>query len=88
MSTDTDADTLAALARDFPDWHIWRGRDGAHLSGWYATRRRKLTGAEYEAGMFRTLADDHPSGLRDQLDQQQQVATRFAQRQSVTGAEQ
>lgn len=75
----TDADTLAALARDFPDWHIWRGRDGAHRRGWYATRRRRLSSDEYDAGLFRTLASDDPTGLRDQLDQQQQVEERFAQ---------
>lgn len=37
---DTDDEAKAALTADFPDWHIWRGRDrDCRPSGWYATHR-------------------------------------------------
>lgn len=53
---------LAALAADFRDWHIWRGRSpsGAEAE-WHATGRRR------EGGRPARLTAPDPAGLREQL---------------------
>lgn len=56
MDATADSDTMTTLVEDFSGWHIWRGRGGHQLSGWYATRRKRLTNAEFRARLFRTLA--------------------------------
>ncbi|GAA4510837.1 hypothetical protein GCM10023191_074050 [Actinoallomurus oryzae] len=70
MDATADSDPMTTLVEEFSGWHIWRGRSGHQLSGWYATRRKRLTNAEFRAGLFRTLAADDPHGLREQLEQQ------------------
>jgi hypothetical protein len=75
MDATTDSDTIATLVADFPGWHIWRGRSGDQLMGWYATRQERLTSMEYRAGLFRTLAADDSRGLREQLEQQTAIQT-------------
>ena len=69
MDATADSDTIATLVEEFSGWHIWRGRSGHQLRGWYATRRERLTSMEYRAGLFRTLAADDPNGLREQFEQ-------------------
>ena len=78
MSTATEPDTVASLGEEFPDWHVWRGRSGGRLKGWYATRdrRQKLSSADQAAGLFRTLGADNSQGLREQLEQQQSIENR------------
>lgn len=76
MSATTKPDTVASLGEEFPDWHVWRGRSGTHLRGWYATRRRRLSTADYHDGLFRTLGADNPEGLREQLEQQCAIEAR------------
>jgi hypothetical protein len=70
MDATADSDTIATLVEEFSGWHIWRGRNGHHLKGWYATRGEHLTNAQYRAGLFRTLAADDSAGLREQLERQ------------------
>lgn len=51
---------IAALCEEWPEWHIWRGRDIlGQLSDWHATRR---TGARSEI-----LAASGPAELRQHL---------------------
>jgi hypothetical protein len=80
MQTATQAAvTLADLAAGFPGWHIWRGRDGRGADrGWYATRRRRLTAAELEAGLTARLSADDSASLHGLLAQQQVTETRIA----------
>lgn len=75
MGTTTELDAMAVLAKTFPDWHVWRGRSGPHLKGWYATRdrHRKLSAEEVNAGLARTVAADDANELRDRLRQQQSI---------------
>jgi hypothetical protein len=62
--TITDMRALAALAADFPGWHVWRSRDGrGRDDGWNATRRRK-------PGCVSRVAADGPGALRGLLEQQ------------------
>jgi hypothetical protein len=64
-----DARTLAGLALRFPDWHIWRSRDGrGREADWNATRRRKLHAAP--AGVVARVTAPDPDGLRGLLEQQ------------------
>ena len=68
---------LADLAADFPGWHIWRGRDGRGADkGWYATRQRRLSAAELDAGLAATLSADDAGSLRGRLAQQQVIEAR------------
>ncbi len=62
----SSADELAALAADFPGWHIWRSRvaSGAD-AGWRATRKKR------QAGKPGRLAAADAAGLRGQLAQQE-----------------
>jgi hypothetical protein len=51
---------LAALCEEWPDWHIWRGRDGhGQSSGWHAT----FSGS----GRSVIVAADGPAELRLRL---------------------
>lgn len=70
MSTTAEPDTIATLSRDYPGWHVWRGRSGDKLKGWYATRTTRPTSMEYRQGLYRTLGADDPENLRQQLEQQ------------------
>jgi len=73
------AGTLAALAEEFPAWHIWRGRDGRGAElGWFATRRRRLAAAEGAAGLVATLSAGDAAALRDALEQQWVIGERAA----------
>jgi hypothetical protein len=64
MSTASD---LAALASDFPGWHVWRARSlsGAE-TGWHATARRP--GRDGTRGR---LASPDAAALREMLAQQE-----------------
>jgi hypothetical protein len=77
MSTTVKPDTIATLSKDYPTWHVWRGRSGTKLKGWYATRHHRLSNMEYREGLFRTLAADDPAGLREQLEQQAAIEARL-----------
>ena len=73
------ADSLADLAAGFPGWHIWRGRDGRGADkGWYATRQRRLSAGEGDAGLAATLGADDAASLRGQLAQQQVIERQLA----------
>ena len=64
-----DAGTRAVLAMRFPDWHIWRSRDGrGREADWNATRRRKLRGAP--PGIAARVTAPDADGLRGLLEQQ------------------
>lgn len=72
VTTDLEAGTVAALAGEFPGWHVWRGRSGNRPSGWHATRdrHRKLSPADLAAGLLRTLEAPSAAALREQMEQQ------------------
>ena len=67
MNSDDD---LAALAAEFPGWHIWRSRsaNGAE-TGWRATRKRQR-GVRI-AGTAARLAAASPTVLRALLAQEE-----------------
>jgi hypothetical protein len=71
----TSNDDVAALAADFPGWHVWRGRSrsGAETD-WHATAGRRLrkTGT-----LGRLTASDAP-GLRALLGQQETLRQELA----------
>ena len=72
----TGEKALAALAADFPDWHVWRSRNSqGRDAGWNATRRRKPGCGVLSAGVLGRLTADSAAGLRNQLEQQQAVET-------------
>ncbi|GAA3410061.1 MULTISPECIES: hypothetical protein [Streptosporangium] len=54
---------LAEIAREFPDWTIWRSDAGR----WWATRHHPLTSAQRDVGCAMTIDADDPEGLREQL---------------------
>jgi hypothetical protein len=59
------------LREQYPEWHIWRSRNGSNqLMDWYATRGEALTAEEERQGFARTLVAGTPEGLREQLDAQ------------------
>ncbi|RCG28897.1 hypothetical protein DQ384_21220 [Sphaerisporangium album] len=60
---------LAEIAREFPDWTIWRSDAGR----WWATRHRLLTEEEREAGSAMTIDADDSEGLRERLLEQQEL---------------
>ncbi|GII52502.1 hypothetical protein Pth03_08910 [Planotetraspora thailandica] len=62
---------LAEIAREFPEWTIWRSDAGR----WWATRHHPLTVRQREAGCAMTIDADDPEGLRRQLRQQEERAT-------------
>jgi hypothetical protein len=65
----TVSGTLAALAADFPGWHVWRSRDGrGRESDWNATRRRMRR--PVQPGIVRRLTAADTDGLRGLLEQQ------------------
>ncbi|MEV7966732.1 hypothetical protein AB0O34_12210 [Sphaerisporangium sp. NPDC088356] len=59
---------LAEIAREFPDWTIWRSDAGR----WWATRHHPLTEEERDAGCAMTIDADDPEGLRERLLEQQE----------------
>jgi hypothetical protein len=64
-----DAGMLAGLAVRFPDWHIWRSRDGrGREADWNATRRMKLRAAP--PGVITRVTALDADGLRGLLEQQ------------------
>ena len=72
-------DALAGLTAEFTGWHIWRGRDGrGNPKGWYATRQRRLTAEELDAGLTGMLSADDAGTLHSQLAQQQVIEQRTA----------
>jgi hypothetical protein len=74
MQVITDSQDLADLAAAFPGWHVWRSRDGTgNDTGWYGTRRRKLTPAGIATGMLATLSAGSAASLRALLEQQQVI---------------
>lgn len=77
MSTTARPDTIATLSKDYPEWHVWRGRSGDRLKGWHATRKTRPTSMEYRASLYRTLAADDPAHLREQLEQQAEIESRL-----------
>lgn len=64
------ADDMAALAADFPGWHIWRtrGSSGAETD-WNATRKGRKRGAG--AGMLTRVTAPSAPSLRAILGQQE-----------------
>lgn len=58
---------LAEIAREFPDWTIWRSDAGR----WWATRHHPLTAEQQEAGYAMTVDADDPEELRRRLLQQE-----------------
>lgn len=53
---------LADLSDEYPDWHVWRGRDGhGEAAGWHATLSAH--------GRSVILAADGPEELRQRLRQ-------------------
>jgi hypothetical protein len=69
-------DDMAALAADFPGWHIWRSRS---LSGretdWNATRRGRFPRL---AGALPMLGAADAGALRSALGQQEALRQRAA----------
>ncbi|GLW09061.1 hypothetical protein Misp01_41900 [Microtetraspora sp. NBRC 13810] len=61
---------LAEIAREYPDWTIWRSDAGR----WWATRHHPLSVAEREAGCAMTIDADTPGELREQLTDQRERA--------------
>ncbi|MEV5410906.1 hypothetical protein AB0K60_18945 [Thermopolyspora sp. NPDC052614] len=61
---------LAEIAREYPDWTIWRSDAGR----WWATRHHPLTDAQREIGCSMTIDADDPQGLREQLEEQEELA--------------
>jgi hypothetical protein len=62
---------LAEIAREFPEWTIWRSDAGR----WWATRHHPLTKAQRDTGCAMPIDADDPAGLRDQLREQEGRAT-------------
>jgi hypothetical protein len=58
---------LAEIARDYPQWTIWRSDAGR----WWATRHHPLSAAQRDGGCAMTIDADDPDGLRDQLRDQE-----------------
>ncbi|MFI6456925.1 hypothetical protein ACIBF6_35860 [Streptosporangium amethystogenes] len=54
---------LAEIAREFPDWTIWRSDAGR----WWATRHHPLTSAQRDVGCAMTIDADDPEELREHL---------------------
>ncbi|WP_433369117.1 hypothetical protein [Streptosporangium sp. CA-115845] len=54
---------LAEIAREFPDWTIWRSDAGR----WWATRHHPLTSAQRDVGCAMTIDADDSEDLREQL---------------------
>ncbi|MFI7439249.1 hypothetical protein [Nonomuraea indica] len=58
---------LADIAREFPQWTIWRSDAGR----WWATRHHPLSDAQRDAGCAMTIDADDPAALREQLRDQE-----------------
>ncbi|WP_169951369.1 hypothetical protein [Microbispora sp. H11081] len=58
---------LAEIAREFPEWTIWRSDAGR----WWATRHHPLTSAQRAAGCAMTIDADEAEGLRALLREQE-----------------
>ncbi|MDA0633797.1 hypothetical protein OUY22_10235 [Nonomuraea sp. MCN248] len=67
---------LAEIAREFPQWTIWRSDAGR----WWATRHHPLSDAQRDAGGAMTIDADDPDNLREQLRDQQRLAGEFERR--------
>jgi len=64
----TSTSEMAALAADFPGWHVWRGRSGSGAEAeWHATARRAVR----KPGALGRLAAPTSPGLRALLGQQE-----------------
>lgn len=64
---------LAEIAREFPQWTIWRSDAGR----WWATRHHPLSAGQRHAGCAMTIDADDPDDLREQLrDQESRAAAR------------
>jgi hypothetical protein len=61
---------LADIAREFPQWTIWRSDAGR----WWATRHQPLSDAQRDAGFAMTIDADDPAALREQLREQESKA--------------
>ncbi|RVX45668.1 hypothetical protein EDD27_8481 [Nonomuraea polychroma] len=61
---------LAEIAREYPQWTIWRSDAGR----WWATRHHPLSAAQRDAGCAMTIDADDPDGLRDRLREQERRA--------------
>lgn len=61
---------LAEIAREYPQWTIWRSDAGR----WWATRHRPLDAAQRDAGCAMTIDADDPDGLRGRLRDQEKRA--------------
>ncbi|MET8158866.1 hypothetical protein ABZT47_21045 [Sphaerisporangium sp. NPDC005289] len=72
---------LAEIAREFPDWTIWRSDAGR----WWATRHHLLTEHERDAGGAMTIDADDPAGLRERLLEQRRLIPGLDQRSGLTG---
>lgn len=71
MQAETTArsDDMAAIAADFPGWHIWRSRSlSGRETGWNATRKGRFPRL---AGSLPMLASTDATGLRSALGQQE-----------------
>ncbi|MFC4533763.1 hypothetical protein [Sphaerisporangium dianthi] len=73
---------LAEIAREFPEWTIWRSDAGR----WWATRHRLLTERERDAGCAMTIDADDPEGLRGRLLEQQRCITALDGETGTPGA--
>jgi hypothetical protein len=72
----TTANEMAALAADFPGWHVWRGRSGSGAeTDWHATASRALR----KAGTLGRLTATDAPGLRALLAQQHAVSATAGQ---------
>lgn len=59
---------MAALAADFPGWHIWRSRSlSGRATGWNATRKTRAPRGD---GALPMLAEADAGALRCALGQQ------------------
>jgi hypothetical protein len=64
----TGINDMAALAADFPGWHVWRGRSGSGTeTDWHATASRDLR----KAGAQGRLSAASAPALRALLGQQE-----------------
>lgn len=72
-------DELAALAADYPAWHIWRGRSssGAEV-GWHATRHPRPGRPALPPGLLPALAAGSAGSLHAQLEQQEVMEKELA----------
>ncbi|MBB4913814.1 hypothetical protein [Streptosporangium saharense] len=61
---------LADLQAAFPGWTIWRSSTGRL----WATRNRRLTGAQMEQGLEQTVSDEDVHQLVEQLRHQDRLA--------------